>query len=226
MRKKLFSQEGLKLLACVTMLIDHLGATLFPEIGLRIIGRIAFPIYCFLLTEGIAYSRNHRRYGVRLLIGALLSEIPYDLLFYGRMTWAHQSVMVTLLLGFIMVLWGRKRNSLILPFAVCFFAAEFWGTDYGGWGIALIALFAMTTNLAGSWIWQTVGMAAIFFAMDSYRVNFGGIRIPIQMFGLLALVPIWLYSGQKLTNQKWLQWVFYLFYPAHLAALLILKLLQ
>ena len=95
------SQEGLKLLACLTMLLDHTGAILVAEILrsgaeygflrqlytlLRTIGRISFPIYCYLLTEGVHYTKNPRRYFLRLLIAALLAELPYDLALRGGFT--------------------------------------------------------------------------------------------------------------------------------------------
>lgn len=223
MKKRWISQEGLKLLACVTMLIDHLGAVFFLWIGLRIIGRLAFPVYCFLLAEGAAHSRNHGRYCLRLLTGALLAELPFDLLFYGGVTWAHQSVMVTLLLGLVMILWWRKSGDFFLPFVLCFLGAELLHSDYGGWGVALIGLFATTANLAGgSWI-QLGGMALIFLAMEPYRVELLGLRIPVQLFGVLAMVPIRLYSGRKLTGSKWLRRAFYLFYPVHLLVLLLIR---
>ena len=72
-KKQGLSQEGLKLIACVTMLIDHIGAAFVPWMWLRMVGRIAFPIYCFLLAEGAFYTRNPRRYGARLAVGALLA---------------------------------------------------------------------------------------------------------------------------------------------------------
>ena len=223
MKKRWISQEGLKLLACVIMLIDHLGVVFFPWIGLRIIGRLAFPVYCFLLAEGAAHSRDHGRYCLRLLTGALLAEIPYDLLFYGGFTWAHQSVMVTLLLGLVMILWWRKSGNYFLPFVLCFLGAELLHSDYGGWGVALIGLFATTANLSGgSWI-QLGGMALIFLAMEPYRVELLGLRIPVQLFGVLAMVPIRLYSGRKLTGSKWLRRAFYLFYPVHLLVFLLIQ---
>ena len=221
MKEKIFSQEGLKLMACITMLIDHIGATIIPNMDFRIIGRLAFPIYCFLMVEGIWHTRNLKQYAIRLGIGALLSEIPFDLLFFGRITWDHQSVMVTLLLGLLAVYWGRKQKNYWLPFCICFLAAEFLCTDYGGWGVAIICMFAMTREVPHREWLQLLGLALIFWAMDSYALPFGEIRIPIQFFGLPAMIPIGLYSGKKLTRNRAAQWAFYLFYPVHLTALLM-----
>ena len=223
MNRKFLSQETLKIIACVTMLIDHIGAVFVPAVEYRIIGRLAFPIYCFLLSCGVQHTRHPGRYCLRLLVGALLAELPFDLLFFGRFTWAHQSVMITLLLGVIMLIWGRRTKGYLLPFAVCFFAAEFLRTDYGGWGIALIALFGLTAGLPGAGWMQLAGMAGIFLAMDSYRVSVLGLGIPIQMFGLAAMVPILRYSGKKSTVNRAVQLGFYLFYPVHLALLLLIR---
>src|SRR5699024_500130 len=95
MKEKGLSQEGLKLLACLTMLLDHIGATLVPGWTLRIIGRLAFPIFCFLLAEGAHYTKNPAKYAFRLAIGAILSEIPFDFALFGGWTWYYQSVMLT-----------------------------------------------------------------------------------------------------------------------------------
>ena len=117
MKKSGLSQETLKIIACVTMLIDHVGATVVESqffvtpfdgiyylyFAMRIIGRVAFPIYCFLLAEGAHYTHNPRKYALRLFIGALLSEPGFDIALFGGWTWENQSVMVTLLLGFGMV---------------------------------------------------------------------------------------------------------------------------
>lgn len=223
MEKKGVPQEGLKLIACITMLLDHIGAVFVPGYTLRIIGRISFPIFCYLLVEGAAHTRNPKRYGIRLLIGALLAELPFDLLFYGGFTWGHQSVMVTLLLGLIMVTWARIRGRYMLPFCLCFFAAEFMNTDYGCWGIALIGLFMITAEKSREKVLQLIGMALIFWLMDSYRIPVGPVRIPIQMFGLFAMIPIALYSGRKATANRAMQLGFYLFYPTHLMVLFLIE---
>ena len=80
--EKNFGLDGfvLKSIAMIAMLIDHIGAVLFPQyIGMRIIGRIAFPIYCFLLVEGAMHTSNIRKYELRLFLFALVSELPFDL---------------------------------------------------------------------------------------------------------------------------------------------------
>ena len=80
--EKGLSQEGLKILACVTMLVDHAALLFGGSPWLRAIGRLAFPIYCFLLTEGIRHTRDVRRYLSRLLFAAIVSEPIYDLVLY------------------------------------------------------------------------------------------------------------------------------------------------
>lgn len=226
MKKSGLSQEMLKLIACVTMLIDHAGAVLFPQyLSLRIIGRIAFPIYCFLLSEGVFYTKSPKKYGIRLGVGAILSELPFDLALFGCITLQYQSVMITLLLGFVMGICMKRVSKphwqvlLIIPFAIL---AQWLNTDYGGWGIALIALFILSRNLPQRLLVQTVGMAAICYLMDSFVMSIGGLRVPIEVFALAAMVPIALYSGEKQSKSKTLQWAFYLFYPVHLTVLFIL----
>jgi len=226
MKKSGLSQEMLKLIACVTMLIDHTGAVLFPQyLSLRIIGRIAFPIYCFLLSEGVFYTKSPRKYGLRLGVGAFLSELPFDLALFGCITLQYQSVMITLLLGFVMGICMKRVSKphwqvlLIIPFAII---AQWLNTDYGGWGIALIALFVLSRNMPQRLLVQTVGMAAICYLMDSFVMSIGGLRVPIEVFALAAMVPIALYSGEKQSKSKTLQWAFYLFYPVHLTVLYLI----
>lgn len=221
MKKKGISQEGLKLLACVSMLLDHIGAIFVPGYALRIIGRLAFPVYCFLIAEGVGHTSDTRRYGIRLGIGAVLSELPFDLLLFGGVTVLHQSVMVTLLLGFLALVWARKIKNHILPLIVCFAAAELLHTDYGGWGVALIVLFGITSGRPCARLIQALGMAVIFWCMGGMTIGVGAIRFPLEMFALLAMVPIFLYSGKKVTGNRAVQWGFYLFYPAHMTVLLL-----
>lgn len=247
MKYKGISQEGLKLIACVTMLIDHIGATLIsarlmnamPAYAeqllrlhylMRIIGRIAFPIYCFLLVEGTHHTRDPRKYGLRLFIGMLLSEIPFDLAFSYRghvfFDWTSNSVMVTLLLGFLMLeamkrTKGAWKLAVILPFYIL---AEVLNTDYAGQGILLIAVFALTRGVKhGKWL--CLAGCAVVLTSGTRDFQIGQIWISLESFAILALIPIFCYDGRKLTGNKAVQWAFYLFYPVHLTVLAMLDIL-
>ena len=248
MKKRGLSQEGLKLIACVTMLLDHIGATLvvrlmqtMPErndisailvavyYSLRIIGRIAFPIYCFLLVEGVCHTRSPKKYGLRLFAGMLLSEIPFDLALSYRggvlFDWSSNSVMVTLLLGFCMLEAMKRCTGIwkiltILPF---YLLAEWLRTDYGGLGILIVALFALTKGIPNEKLCRAIGLCLVVY--PGARVLLGSVAVNLEWFAVLALVPIFCYGGRKLTHHKAVQWAFYLFYPIHLAILALLEVL-
>ena len=229
MTKRPLSQEGLKFLACAIMLLDHIGATLIPWGTLRIIGRLAFPIFCFLLAEGAHYTRNPRNYLLRLGIGAILSELPFDLALFGSWSWQHQSVMITLLLG-AMALLAMKRMTkpllkiLVLLLFACL--ADFMNTDYGGAGVLMIALFGLTRERKYGWVVQLLGMYLICrWIIPGGVVWFIGRYVFIEIFAILALIPIWLYSGKKSTSSRAVQWAFYLFYPVHLWILYLISIL-
>lgn len=241
MKKEGISQEGLKLLASVAMLLDHMGATLIlsgyyavAQRGgaavndwlrlyyiLRIIGRVAFPLYCFMLVEGFHHTRNVKKYMLRLGIGMLLAEIPFDLALNGTLVdWSSNSVMVTLLLGCMMLLTMEKtanrflKAGLIVPF---YLLAELLQTDYAGHGILIIAMLALTRGLPKEKLLRTVALIPLLWFGGT--VPIGSVRVPMEIFGLVSLVPMFLYDGRKLTRNKAVQWGFYLFYPVHLLVL-------
>lgn len=228
-RKSGLSQEGLKLIACISMLIDHFGVSIVRQLNTpwmidlyyvcRIIGRFAFPIYCFLLVEGMHHTRNPGKYILRLAIGILLAELPFDLLFEGGFTWDYQSVMVTLTLGAMMLLCMQKTDKkwlkilLAVPFAIL---ARLAKCDYGSGGIVMIAVFALFDRLAI----QTVALWLVNRELlPTAAVRIFGLVIRIQLLALLAQIPIGLYNGRKRSHSKALQWGFYLFYPVHLLIL-------
>ena len=229
MTKRPLSQEGLKFLACAIMLLDHIGATLIPWGTLRIIGRLAFPIFCFLLAEGAHYTRNPQNYLLRLGIGAILSELPFDLALFGSWSWQHQSVMITLLLGAMALLAMKRMTQPLLKILVLLlfaFLADFMNTDYGGAGVLMIALFGLTRERKYGWLVQLLGMYLICrWIIPGGVVWFIGRYVFIEIFAILALIPIWLYSGKKSTSSRAVQWAFYLFYPVHLWILYLISIL-
>ena len=221
--EKGLSQEGLKILACVTMLVDHAALLFGGSPWLRVIGRLAFPIYCFLLTEGIRHTRYVRRYLSRLLFAAIFSEPIYGLVLYPCLwIWQHQNVLWTLALGCAM-LWCMTmihkpvaKLAVMLLFAL---AAQLVRASYGSSGIYMIALFALCREVPeGKWA-LAAGLLVINWLMGSFTAPVFGLDVPVQLFAELALVPIFLYSGEKRTRLKAVSWGFYLFYPAHLLLL-------
>ena len=200
----------LKLLAMLAMTADHIGAVFFPEIPLlRWIGRLAMPVLCFFIGEGLRHTRSPRRYLLRLTWFALLSELPFDLAFYGGIEWGHQNVYFTLALG-LLALWAiqsRGMEGWLLALTAAL-AAELLGCDYGMYGVLLILLLdrfhsARSEQLAGAAL-----LNLAFFGLQT------------QTLSLIALPLLWLYNGKRGRDDRRL---FYLYYPAHLCVLGILR---
>ena len=202
----------LKCIAVVTMIIDHVGAYFFPgQLWLRCVGRLAFPIYCFLIAEGYIHTRDVKKYMGRLFVLALLSEIPFDLLWYGvpYYRW-HQNVFFTLLLGLVcicvidrvQVRWQTGfllfMTALLMHFVV--------KSDYGIGGIAMIVAFYLFR--ARAWA-RLLSVGAVNILL------YGG----VQCAGVLALVPIQFYRGKKGPSAKHF---FYVVYPVHLLMLFLI----
>ena len=177
----------LKLLAMLAMTADHIGAVFFPEIPLlRWIGRLAMPVLCFFIGEGLRHTRSPRRYLLRLTGFALLSELPFDLAFYGGIEWGHQNVYFTLALG-LLALWAiqsRGMEGWLLALTAAL-AAELLGCDYGMYGVLLILLLdrfhrARSEQLAGAAL-----LNLAFFGLQT------------QTLSLIALPLLWLYNGKR-----------------------------
>ena len=217
----------LKLIAICTMLIDHMGYTLFPGVmWLRCVGRVAFPIFCFLIAEGCVYTHDRKKYAARLLVFALLSEIPYNLMNSG-MIWDpyDQNVLWTLLLGALvcwLMDWALKKCtplSFMLTGAVmlaAYWLLEIGNTDYGGWGMLLVAAFYGVHRAPSG---AVVKMIAQAFGLAFFSIGVMGGYLSIELWSLAALVPIWLYNGQRGFSNKAVQYGFYAFYPVHILAL-------
>ena len=222
----ILSGSALKLIALLAMLIDHTGIALriplerillLPSRGItaytlfRGIGRIAFPIFCFLLTEGFRHTRDKLRYALRLLVFALVSEPLFDLFRTLRPIAEGQNVFFTLLLGFL-GLWAaeryRERPWIQLPLLLGLFAAAWLlDTDYSWKGFSLILLLYYLSPYP---VVQAMG---------------GSLLLPWPAACALAFLPIGLYDGQRgFIRGRWTKYLFYAFYPAHLALLWLLRL--
>jgi len=198
----------LKLLAMLAMTADHIGAVFFPEIPLlRWIGRLAMPVLCFFIGEGLRHTRSPRRYLLRLTGFALLSELPFDLAFYGE--WGHQNVYFTLALG-LLALWAiqsRGMEGWLLALTAAL-AAELLGCDYGMYGVLLILLLDRFHRARSEQLAAAALLNLAFFGLQT------------QTLSLIALPLLWLYNGKRGRDDRRL---FYLYYPAHLCVLGILR---
>jgi hypothetical protein len=209
----------LKIIAVLSMLIDHTGAVLFPNIlWLRMIGRLAFPIYCFLLVEGAHYTHHFSKYILRMVLFALISEVPFDLAFYNQIPYGlHQNVFFTLGIGLVMIWFIENIESefnfstvlkvimKMLMFIAAGMLAEQINTDYGFAGIAIIFIFYILRNKP---LLKYVLVGAICIEMSW-----------LEGFAVLALLLIALYNGERGRQNRIMQYGFYAFYPVHLLVL-------
>ncbi len=241
MAHKFLSSSSLKLLAITIMLIDHIGASdvymLFPQgnhnntmLIFRIIGRLAFPIFAFLIAEGYFYTRNVYKYIIRLFIFALISEIPFDLAFSNTFfDITHQNVFFTLVLGLLAIyLFEKYRNQdNLLCFLWVFLlglVADLFYTDYGLSGVFMIFSFYY---FRGNFLKISVSVILInLYMISGYLNDFFKGNIPfnitnyIELFSILSLIFIYFYNHKKGYNLKYL---FYLFYPVHLFLLYLIR---
>lgn len=197
----------LKWIAIITMCMDHVGAVFFPHIlAFRIIGRLAFPLFAFLLVEGFLHTSNENKYLMRLGIFALLSEIPFDLVFQGRaISFEHQNVFFTLFLSLLLLVVNTRieKNSLRLFLSLLIFlGAAFGRVDYNFAGLLIVLGFYYFRNNRK---YQCIGFIILNLACFGFAT--------IQAAACGAVLFIWLYNGEKGKSMKYF---FYSFYPLHL----------
>lgn len=237
------SGSTLKMIAIISMLIDHIGAAVLwrylillnqgitPDIGhyigigidytdlyviyriMRYIGRLGFPLFCFLLIQGFEHTRNRKKYAMRLGLFAFISEIPFDLAFHGKiLEFSYQNVFFTLFIGLITI-WifhfieERKIAPLLRVLANLVALLSGMGiatllrSDYSYIGVAsIVVLYLLRRNK----FYQAIGGAFLF----SWEIT-----API------AFLPVFFYNGKRGWNIKYF---FYIFYPAHLLLLYII----
>ncbi len=224
------SGSDLKILACVSMFIDHFAAVFDltgpAELLLRhLIGRLAFPIFAFLLAEGFLHTRNLKRYFAGLFLLALLSEIPYDLAFSGSSgllpECTQQNTLFTLSLGLLMLYCIKKTEALLLRRAsvsTLIFPAQLLV-------ILLFAAAAWLLHLDYSFLGPACIGAMYLFRANRFQAALAGCACLnldfLSMPGaFLAVLPLSRYNGTRGKQRKYL---FYLFYPLHLLLLVLLR---
>ena len=234
--RRTFSGTALKTIACITMLVDHVGASCieagiltpgldagtlsqdtlsaYPlyrlDLVLRLIGRLAFPIFCFLLVEGFVHTHDVKKYIGRLLLFGLVSEVPFDLAFF-RTPFApgYQNVYWTLALGVLAMAGlnhfekpdGSTGWQGLLCAGGCVLLGFLANTDYNGIGVLIICALYLTR------------------ADRKRQCIVGAVLFAFEYTAPLAFVLLWLYNGQRGNCSRAMQKVFYWFYPVHIALL-------
>lgn len=194
-------------MAWVSANADAYGAYTF----FRMIGRIAFPIFCFLLVEGFVHTSDRKKYAMRLAAFALISEVPFDLAFQSKvLEFTYQNVFFTLAIGCATLIAYRmieekefqnRFTKILVQILVGMggmFIAQLLRTDYGAVGVMAIVLFYIVRE------------------NRFYQIAAGCILFIEEMTALFAFLPIMIYNGKRGSNVKW---AFYIFYPAHLLIL-------
>ncbi|MBQ3134627.1 MAG: conjugal transfer protein TraX [Oscillospiraceae bacterium] len=238
---KCLTGAGLKIVAMACMFLDHAGWTVaFGAQWLGCVGRIAFPLFAFMVAEGYCHTRNFKRYLGRMFLFALISEIPFNLMTGGGLLNPfHQNVMFTFCLALLLLrvadkAWQRNwwEGLLVAVFAGCvgYGLGMLTFVDYNGCGILTVLAFWLARKLPRfGWAVQLAALAWINLELlggMSYIVEFMGreLWVPQQAFALLALIPIWLYNGQRGPGGRKWQYFVYAFYPAHILILSLLAL--
>ena len=224
------SGSWLKLLAIVTMLIDHVAEHIFcgmpwafyhilevgdrvltPYVLLRGVGRISFPLFAFLIVEGFLHTHDRRKYGRNLLLFALISEIPWNLVHKNLLFWSQQNVFFTLFLGYLGICvihyYQDDLERKVLYLLALLVASILCRADYGCSGFGFILLLYVLRN------------------HKLYMSVIGSCFLSSHWRAVLAFIPICMYNGERgFVKGNWLKYAFYVFYPLHLFVLYLIKL--
>jgi len=225
---RFLSSSGLKVIAVITMLIDHVASVLLRENPvvllqiadyqltlytlMRTIGRIAFPIFAFLLAEGFHYTSDRKKYGIRLLVFAFISEIPWNFEHTGKLFYSSQNVFFTLLLGFLglcvieeLKTAAKKTKGIALLLALLLISIVL-RADYGCSGFGFILLMGLLREY------------------PVFRAVIGSCFLSSRWQAGMAFIPIAFYNGKRgFIKGRVLKILFYVIYPLHMLILYLIK---
>ena len=242
-RKFEITSASLHVMAMLFMLCDHIWGIGIPgNDWLTCVGRLAFPIFAFMIVEGYFHTKNFKKYLLRLLIFALISEIPFNLMMGSRLFYPiHQNVLWSFLISLLLVHWNEKTKkrgkwylSLLVAVASVLLAIPLGivtFVDFYQAGILTVLAFYF---FRGNKWWCYVGQLAALYYINVEMLQ--GLSYEIVLFdqthffvrqglALLALIPIWLYRGSQGHHSKAFRYFCYAFYPAHILLLYVVKII-
>ena len=225
-RYQLLDGTILKIIAMISMVFDHVGDMFFPAVMWpRMIGRLAMPIFAFCIAEGFAHTRNKTKYLCRLGIFALISEIPFDLAFEGKLGLGHQNIMLSFFLAaaalmlFDRIQGGKTAEGERMPVGK---------TVLGALAVAGIAALSLLLR-ADYTVFAVIAVFLFYVFRQQHPLLRSGVGVAFlaltRTMGYyvatgFSFIPLALYNGQK---GKGLKWLFYIFYPGHLLVLAAIK---
>lgn len=240
------NRNQLKILACITMFIDHMGLLLFPGVQIfRIIGRIAMPIFAFFIGEGCRYTSNKKKYFLSVFLLGLGCQLVYildALIETGNLGYTSDAWYLNILLTFSVAILGcyllpeiknrgvKTAGTPYVLFAVCYIllltagAAIFPMLRSRGWSLAFdYGIWGMLLPISVVVFDKKYLKLGLFSAVLLLYCLFTFREMPIVWFSLLSLLPLLLYNGKS--GSKKLKYGFYVFYPAHLGLLYLVAIL-
>lgn len=226
--KKGLTNNQLKIIALVSMTIDHIGTAMFPDVQiLRIIGRLAFPIFAYMIAEGCKYTRNRKRYVTVIAVEALICQ----LVFFAVEKSLYMNIFVTFTLSIFLIFLAdkalkSKKASYYVTVAVCllllYCACEIlpkklafndFDIDYGFFGVITPAVIYFAREEKQTKI-SVVALMCILLGL-----RYGD----IQYYSLLSVLPLLFYNGER--GKLKLKYFFYAYYPLHLAVIYLVSLI-
>jgi hypothetical protein len=218
------NSSQLKVFACLVMLIDHMGYIFFPNLlWLRVIGRLAFPLFAYFIAEGYRKTKDVTDYLGRLTLFALISQLPFMFAFNTK--GLYLNVFFTLAMGLYAVYNYDKSKKLYMLIVIAL-ACQAVNTDYGAYGVLLVFLFNKYHDnfkeMVKSVILLTIAVQLLQAGIKYYTIPSAYLSrnllfvLGIQPLCLLSLILIKFYNGERGAKLKYL---FYAFYPVHLIVL-------
>ena len=226
------SAFNIKIIAILAMVVDHIGLFFFPNIiEFRIIGRLSFPLFAWLIANGAYYTHDINKYLQRIIIFALISQLPFTLVICKYTCLFYPNVLFTLSLGLVAIkVIKETKNKLVwlVVVLVCALLATIFNMDYGAVGVlSIVSFYLFFKNISLMFLAQMILLLVFPTILIILLPYFHLIRHPLVIYyfnalGIFSLFFISSYNNQEGAKTKYL---FYLFFPLQYAALFLLKLL-
>lgn len=216
----------IKIIACVTMVLDHIKYAIPETEGIltNYFGRLAFPLYAFLLTEGYVHTKDLKKYYYRMIIFAIISQIPFMLFRTLVGEWKMLNIMFTLLLGLIAITVydKEKRKYISIPIIILLiWMGKILKVDYGWYGVTTVILLYLLKNNKSFIPFSYLLLLIVYYYSRIKSFNFGTEIILYILFSWSSTFIMMIYNGKE---GKKLKYFYYIFYPLHMIVIYLISL--